>query len=179
MAHTSVTSAVFKGNTAVWVRYIYVGMYAWSYAWNHQSCFGMFGVMGCGVSYELYHFPLCLTYQHNNGVYKTLSPSPVLGHDLCENFVNLTWHRACPPWVVLYVVLILTHDWSIPRVGRAQATNVLTEDLLARSADVWCDGLWCIFWTVSLPIMLDIPAQQRRICTYPALFVDLAYAKIV
>ena len=49
----------------------------------------MCGVMGFGVSYELYHFPLCLIYQHNNGVYKTLSPSSVLGHDLDENFVIL------------------------------------------------------------------------------------------
>ena len=28
---------------------------------------------------------------------------------------------------------------------------------------VSCNGLWCTIWTVSLPIMPDIPAQQRRL----------------
>ena len=95
MAQTWVTSAVFKGNAAVWVRYIYVGMYAWSYAWNHRwllkvaSCVGMFGVMGCGVSYELYHFPLCLTYHSTTAA--------DIRHFLPGLFLDMIWGKICNP----------------------------------------------------------------------------------
>ena len=46
------------------------------------TCVGMFGVMDCGVYFELYHFPSCLTYQHNSGGYVFIRVSSWTWHML-------------------------------------------------------------------------------------------------
>ena len=76
------------------------------------TCVGMFGVMGCGVPYELYHFLSCLTFQHNNG--RNQAPSAYWSYLYSYSFGGYGMRRgspetnacACPPWVLHLVVVI-------------------------------------------------------------------------
>ena len=49
----------------------------------------------------------------------------------------------CPSWAVFLVMVMSTHDWSIPHVGHVQIINSLTEDWLAPTARYMFHNCWC------------------------------------
>ena len=75
------------------------------------TCVGMFRVMGCDVSFELYHLSSCLTYQQNGGGRK------------------LTVHRTCSLWAVLVVVVFLQHDLCPAHIGCASKQHFFVGNL--------------------------------------------------